>query len=84
MQMQGMEYLPDMSAMGGGGGNAGSIGSGNSIKTDDRTNSSASNSLGNVWGAYSVNYGEQGLPSWVLVAGLVLAAVVVIKNKRKG
>lgn len=84
MQMQGMEYLPDLSAMGGGGGNAGSIGSGNSIKTDDRTNSSASNNLSNAWGDFSVNYGSQGLPDWVLVAGLVLAAVVVIKNKRKG
>lgn len=84
MALQGLEFLPQgMGAMGGGGGNAGSIGSGNSIKTDDRTTSSASNSLGNVWGGYYVNYGTQGLPDWVILAGLVLAAVVIIK-KRKG
>lgn len=64
--------------------NMGSIGSGNSIKTDDRTTSSASNSLGNIWGGFSVNYGQQGLPDWVIAAGLVLAAVVFIKRKRKG
>lgn len=84
MALQGMEWLPEgFSTLGGGGGNAGSIGSGNSIKTDDRTNSSASNSLGNVWGAYSVNYGSQGLPDWVVLGVLVLVAVVAIR-KRKG
>lgn len=64
--------------------NMGSIGSGNSLKTDDRTTSTGRNNLSNVWGAYSVNYGQQGLPDWVIAAGLVLAAVVFIKSKRKG
>lgn len=72
------------SSGGSGNGNAGSIGSGNSIKTDDRTSSSARNDLSNVWGAYSVNYGSQGLPDWVMVAGMVLAAVVLIRKNKKG
>jgi hypothetical protein len=84
----GLQYLPMFSNAGNGGGqganNMGSIGSGNSIKTDDRTTSSASNNLSNAWGDFSVNYGSQGLPDWVIAAGAVLAVLVIIKRKRKG
>lgn len=88
--IQGLEYLPMFANAAGGSGSAGgannmgSIGSGNSIKTDDRTSSSARNDLSNVWGAYSVNYGSQGLPDWVMVAGMVLTAVVLIRKNKKG
>ena len=52
------------------------IGNGNRVATEDRHTVSIPNQFQNVWGSFSVNYGSQGLPDWVVLAGVVLAIVV--------